>query len=204
MTSLSLVHHFAFISSRPSDPGDIDRDIENSKAVVLDVSAPASLVEAFVNTYQQGSLPLVLVVSQAGTSDRKRDLAVEVIERCRPTVVLGRRGDVYALSQAILEKCEWIGDEGTYIPDCINSVADVGNLDTESGDGSGEKTDSELTTSLPVPRTIEHRPVSPARYRKKPSSTAPPSPGPGSGGSTPVAVAKKIVSGCGVSGWGVN
>ena len=91
------------------DPGDIDTNIENSKAIVVDVSAPTTLVEAFIASYsgQAGSLPLVLVASQAGTSDRKRDQAVRVIQQCAPTVVLGRRGDVYALSQAILEKSKY-------------------------------------------------------------------------------------------------
>eukprot|EP00731_Ephydatia_muelleri_P003721 Em0001g3721a len=88
------------------DANDIDRDIENSKAVVVDVSAPADIVEAFVSVYEKGSLPLVLVVSGAGTSDRKRDLASRLIKECEPAVVLGRRGDVYALSQVILEKCD--------------------------------------------------------------------------------------------------
>ena len=70
------------------------------------MSAPADIVEAFVSVYEKGSLPLVLVVSGAGTSDRKRDLASRLIKECEPAVVLGRRGDVYALSQVILEKCK--------------------------------------------------------------------------------------------------
>ena len=149
------------------DADDIDRDIENSKAVMVDVSAPTKIVEAFAAAYQKGSIPLVLVVSGVGTSDRKRDLASKLIKECEPTVVLGRRGDVYALSQVILEKC------------------DTDNIEVE---GSAEEK-LDLNASYPLPRPME----SPHRFRKKISAPSDPSITGFTGtGSIPIAVSKKI------------
>ena len=52
----------------------------------------------------------------------------------------------------------------------------------------------DFTASLPLPRSTEPLMLSPVRYRKKISTGTPPTSGSSSGGSTPVAVTKKIVS----------
>ena len=73
----------------------------------MDVSAPQSLIETFIEEFAVGSYPLVLIASQTGTNDRKKELAVRVIEDKGPTLITGRLGDIYAVAQAIEEKSEY-------------------------------------------------------------------------------------------------
>ena len=74
----------------------------------MDVGAPQSLIETFIEEFAIGSCPLVLVTSQSGTNDRKKDLAVRVIEENGPTLITGRLGDIYTVAQAIEEKSECV------------------------------------------------------------------------------------------------
>ena len=75
---------------------------------MLDVSAPQSLIETFIDEFDVGSCPLVLITAQSGTNDRKKELAVRVIEESGPTLITGRLGDIYAVAQAIEEKSECV------------------------------------------------------------------------------------------------
>ena len=106
--SLSLSLSLSLLSDITlTDPADIPKDLANCKAVVLDVSAPQNIIETFIDEFAIGSCPLILVASQTGTNDRKKDLAVRVIEDSGPTLITGRLGDIYAVAQAIEEKSEW-------------------------------------------------------------------------------------------------
>ena len=81
--------------------------------MLVDINAQQSLVESFIEQFAVGTLPLVLVTCQSGTNDRKRDLAVKVIEESGPTLITGRLGDIYAVSQAVEEKSECTLCDGT-------------------------------------------------------------------------------------------
>ena len=70
----------------------------------MDVGAPQKLIDTFIDEFRIGSCPLVLVTSQSGTNDRKKELAVRLIEEKGPTLITGRLGDIYAVAQAIEEK----------------------------------------------------------------------------------------------------
>ena len=43
---------------------------------------------------------------QAGSNDRKRDLVVDLIDKCGPSLVTGRMADIYALGQVVVERGE--------------------------------------------------------------------------------------------------
>ncbi|XP_064399991.1 uncharacterized protein LOC135346330 isoform X2 [Halichondria panicea] len=86
------------------DPEDILRDLDVCKAVVLDMSAPQVIVEAFIANFELGSKPLVLVASECGTNDRKKDLAMRVIDESGPNFITGKLVDIFTLSGARNEK----------------------------------------------------------------------------------------------------
>lgn len=70
----------------------------------MDVSAPQVIVESFIHNFKLGNTPLILVTSDCGTNDRKKELAMRIIEESGPTVITGRLGDIYAISQVLVEK----------------------------------------------------------------------------------------------------
>lgn len=74
------------------------------KAVLIDVSAREAMVEAVIDHHIVGVAPLVLVVTNCGTDDKRKTLARKVIEKCEPTLVTGRLGDIYALGQDVSER----------------------------------------------------------------------------------------------------
>lgn len=94
--------------SLPSDPDDIPKDLSNCKAALLDVSAPQIIVEAFIDHFNNvcPNIPLVLVASNCGVNDRKKDLLLRVLDELVPTVISGRLGDIFAVSQGVIEKSE--------------------------------------------------------------------------------------------------
>ncbi len=83
---------------------DMEKDLANCKSVLVDASAPRDLVEAFIDEFVPGKRPLVLVTTEAGSSNRRKDLAQRVIEESGPTVISGKLADIYAVSQDIMEK----------------------------------------------------------------------------------------------------
>ena len=82
----------------------MEKDIQNSKAIVVDTCASRDLLEAFLEHYVLGQCPLMLVASQAGSNDRRKELAQRIIADCGPTVITGKLGDIYAVSQDVIEK----------------------------------------------------------------------------------------------------
>ena len=92
------------LSPSSTDPMDMEKDLQNSKAVLVDTGAPRALIEAFMEHYVLGQCPLVLVASQAGCNDRKKQLAAQIIDQCGPSTITGSVGDIFAISQEILEK----------------------------------------------------------------------------------------------------
>ena len=97
--------------SLPPDPDDVATDLSNSKAVVVDVSAPQAIVEAFLVEFSTAAMetreiPFILVASNCGINDRKKELALRILEQTVPTMISGRLGDIYALGQAVVEKSE--------------------------------------------------------------------------------------------------
>ena len=93
---------------------DMEKDLQNSKAVLVDIGAPRAVIEAFMEHYVVGQCPLVLVTTQAGCNDRKKQLATQIIDQCGPSTITGSLGDIFAISQEILEKgmCVWGGGGG--------------------------------------------------------------------------------------------
>ena len=88
-----------------TDPADIVKDLTNAKAVVVDVSAPHVIIESFLDHFKVDSCPLILVTSDCGTNDRKKALALRIIEESGPTLITGKLGDIYAVAQSVIEKC---------------------------------------------------------------------------------------------------
>lgn len=91
-------------SLRLSDAEDMEQHLQNCKAVVVDVSASKDLVEALMEHYIPTQTPLILVTWGAGTSDRKKRLARQVTEKCEPTVISGRMGDISALAMDVMDR----------------------------------------------------------------------------------------------------
>ncbi len=96
------------LTSFLTDPEDVERDLEVCKAVLVDVSAPQSIVEAVIDKFELGCKPLILVASDCGTNDRKKDLAMRVIEENGPNFITGKVVDICTLARARAEKCEFV------------------------------------------------------------------------------------------------
>ena len=87
----------------------MEKDLKNCRAVVVDVSARHDLIEAMLKCFAlRDELCVVLAATQVGSNDRKKQLAMRLIDECGPSLVTGRLGDIYALGQVVSEK-------GTYI-----------------------------------------------------------------------------------------
>ena len=78
--------------------------MNNCKAVLVDTSARKELVEALIDHYVPLYAPLVLNPMHAGTDDHKMCLAQKVLEKCDPSAVSGRMGDIYALAEGLIEQ----------------------------------------------------------------------------------------------------
>ena len=87
-----------------TDAEDIKQEMSNCKAVLVDTSARKELVEAFIEHYVPLHAPLVLNPMHAGTDDNKKCLAQRVLEKCDPSAVSGRMGDIYALAEGLMEQ----------------------------------------------------------------------------------------------------
>jgi len=87
-----------------SDPEDMRNDLSNSKAIVVDVSAPKELVEAYLDAVKEqcSEIPVVLVATGCGSSDRKKDLAFRVLVTANVKMVTGRNGDIVVIAQTYL------------------------------------------------------------------------------------------------------
>lgn len=94
-----LLHGFFII-----DEDDIDSTLSNSIGIVLDVGAPKDLLYAFMDKFVPDTQPVVVVVTGAGTNERKLRLGVSLLEKCSPAVVCGRRPDLVALAEVFNEK----------------------------------------------------------------------------------------------------
>jgi len=71
---------------------------------VLDVGAPKDLLYAFIEKFVPETQPVVVVVTGAGTNERKLRLAMSLLEKCLPAVVCGRRQDLVALAEVFNER----------------------------------------------------------------------------------------------------
>ena len=96
---LNKLYYFTCI-----DADDVERLLTDCKGVLVDVSARAALLEAFTKHHIGGIVPLVLVVTNSGTDDKRKTWARKIIEKCEPTLVTGRLGDIHALSQDVVER----------------------------------------------------------------------------------------------------
>lgn len=84
----------------------MERHLGDCKAVLVDITAKKDIVEAVVDNYVIGSVPLILVCWEAGTIDARKHLARMVIERCSPSLISGRLGDVHALTIDVMDHGE--------------------------------------------------------------------------------------------------
>jgi len=71
---------------------------------VLDVGAPKDLLYGFMEKFVPETQPVVIVVTGAGTNERKLRLAMCLLEKCSPAVVCGRRQDLVALAEVFNER----------------------------------------------------------------------------------------------------
>ena len=99
-------YHYKVLLCNHTDPEDIERDLDICKAVIVDVSAPQIIIEAFLEKFEVGCKPLVLVASDCGTCDRKKDLAEQIIQRSGPNFITGKLVDIHTLAMVVMEKCE--------------------------------------------------------------------------------------------------
>lgn len=83
---------------------DVKELISDCKAILVDMSAKQAYIEEFMQEHISGLVPVVVVVSNCGTNDKKKALARQLIEKCEPTILTGRLGDIYALGQDITER----------------------------------------------------------------------------------------------------
>lgn len=84
----------------------MEKDLSVCKAVIVDTSAPQVILEAFIDYYEVGCKPLILVASECGTNDRKKDLALRIIHESGPSFITGRLVDIFTLSMSQSEKGE--------------------------------------------------------------------------------------------------
>ena len=99
------VHDTYFICDNlHTDKDDIDSVLMNSIGVVVDVSAPKDLLQSFMEEFVPDTQPVVMVAAGAGTNERKLKLAMELLEKCSPAAICGRRPDLVALGEVVLEK----------------------------------------------------------------------------------------------------
>ena len=61
-------------------------------------------MEGLIEHYVPLFAPLVLNPMYAGTDDYKKCLAQKVLEKCDPSAVSGRMGDIYALAEGLIEQ----------------------------------------------------------------------------------------------------
>lgn len=81
----------------------MEKDLQNAKAVVVDVGASRDLLEAFTEQWVVDMCPFILVASGTGSSNRRKELAQQLTSECGPTAITGRLGDIYALAQSVVE-----------------------------------------------------------------------------------------------------
>ena len=74
----------------------------------MDASAPQVILEAFLEHTDNlpPHTPIILVASNCGVNDRKKEMVMRILDEVIPTVISGRQGDIFVLAQAIREKCE--------------------------------------------------------------------------------------------------
>ncbi len=72
----------------------------------MDVNAPKDLIEAYLDGagYCSREIPVLLVGACCGSSNRKKELAIRIMDSIKVTMVTGRNGDIVAIAQGILEK----------------------------------------------------------------------------------------------------
>ena len=87
-----------------SDPEDVEKLLSDCKGVLVDVSARVAMIEAFMEYHVPDLVPFVLVVTRSGTDDKRKAMARKIMEKCEPTLVSGRLGDIHALGQDIIER----------------------------------------------------------------------------------------------------
>ncbi len=86
------------------DVDDVAGLLVDCKGVLVDVSAREALLEAFTEHHIGGIVPLVLLVTNSGTDDKRKTWARKIIEKCDPNVISGHLGDIHALSQDVVER----------------------------------------------------------------------------------------------------
>ncbi|CAI8044203.1 hypothetical protein GBAR_LOCUS24543 [Geodia barretti] len=58
-----------------------------------------------------GDILMVVASTQVGSNNRKRDLTVELIDKCGPSLVVGRMADIYTLGQIVVERAVSSGSD---------------------------------------------------------------------------------------------
>ena len=86
--------------------------------IIFPPSLPPSL-SLFLPPSLLPSLP-----PQVGTNDRKKQLALKLIEDCGPILVTGRLVDIYTLGQMVQERSEGSGSDGS---SSLNELDNTGN-----------------------------------------------------------------------------
>ena len=87
-----------------ADIEDINGLLGNCKGVVIDTSAKTAFIEEYIEQAIPGLVPLVLIITNCGTDDKRKGLARKIIENCSPAIVSGRLGDIHAVAQDFVER----------------------------------------------------------------------------------------------------
>ena len=65
------IHTHIHTHTHTPDPLDMEKDLKNAKAVVVDVGAPVALLEEFMALWDVDSYPFILVTSQVRTVEEE-------------------------------------------------------------------------------------------------------------------------------------
>ena len=69
----------------------------------MDVSSRKELLEALIKHYVVDLTPLVICATDCGTDDNRKNFAKRIIEKCSPSVISGRLGDIHSLGTELVE-----------------------------------------------------------------------------------------------------
>lgn len=69
----------------------------------MDVSARKELLEAFIEKFIVDLTPLIVCATDSGTDDHRKSIAKQIIDKCSPTVISGRMGDIHSLGTELVE-----------------------------------------------------------------------------------------------------
>jgi hypothetical protein len=135
------------------------KDLRNCRAVVVDVSAPTNLIVALMEYFDPtGDILMVVASTQVGSNNRKRDLTVQLVDRCGPSLIVGRMADIYTLGQVMVERAVSSGsDEGEEEEEERDSAAHHPQISIECSPPTDRKSSTPAVLHSRIMQKIQHR-----------------------------------------------